>query len=219
MSFTIVNCEQRSDEWYAARLGKLTGSCANDMLTTIKSGESAARRNLRVRLTLERITGKSQESNYCSVDMQNGIEREVDAVALYEALTGRLVDRVGFLQHTSLLAGCSPDGILGDFDGLVSVKCPKEATHLEYLETKKVPTEYLRQIVHEMWISGAAWCDFLSYQPSFPEEIRTCLVRVERIGGPVDVNAYDAAARTFLKEVDDKVEAVRKLMQREPAVA
>lgn len=215
--FLIVNCEQRSEEWRQVRLGQVTGSCAHDMLTTIKSGESAARRNLRTRLVLERITGKSQENDYCSPDMQNGIEREPDAFAHYEVISGNLLDRVGFLRHAELMAGCSPDGVIGDFEGLVSIKCPKPATHLDFIEGGTVPLEYLRQCTHELYISGAAWIDFLSYQPSFPDGLRSRLVRI--YAKEIDLDAYDGLLRLFLAEVDAKEAAVRKLMQREQAVA
>lgn len=210
MSFTIIDVPQRSPEWYAARLGRLTGSCAADMLATIKSGEAAGRRNLRVRLVLERLTGRSQEADFVSTDMQNGIDREAEAFAQYEALSGHVMHRVGFLQHRTLMAGCSPDGVLGDFDGLVSIKCPKPATHLEFLKSRKVPTEYQRQNAHESWISGASFVDFLSYQPEFPPELASCLVRVER--ADLDIPAYEKAALAFLEEVDTELAAVRTLM-------
>src|SRR5262245_64762264 len=98
---------QRTDEWYYARLGRITGSVAGDMLATIKKGESASRRNLRTRLVLERLTGVSQESRYVSVDMQYGIDREPAALVDYEARTGYMVRRVGFCAHDELQAGAS----------------------------------------------------------------------------------------------------------------
>lgn len=210
MSFTIHTFEQRSPEWYAARLGLLTGSCANDMLATIKSGgEAAGRRNLRVRLMLERVTGKSQEPEFTSDDMQVGIDRETEARGFYEVESGSFVSTVGFLRHTDLMAGCSPDGVIGDFDGLLSVKCPKPATHLEYVKSGQIPTEYLRQTTHEMWISGAQWTDFVSFNPDFPDALRIKLVRVE--AKALDLIGYDKAVRAFLAEVDREVEAVRTL--------
>lgn len=202
---------QRSEQWYAVRLGRVTGSCANDMLATIKSGEAAARRNLRVRLVLERITGKSQENDYVSVDMQNGIDREDDARAFYEAESSNLVQRVGFLQHPTLMTGCSPDGVIGDYVGLLSLKCPKPATHLDFLETGIIPTEYLRQCCHEMWLSGVQWTDFVSYQPQFPDELRAKVVRIE--AKPIDFVAYEGLLTAFLSEVDQKEASVRKLMK------
>jgi hypothetical protein len=209
VNFTVIDVPQRSAEWYAARLGRLTGSCAADMLATVKSGEAAGRRNLRVRLVLERLTGQSQESDFVSVDMQNGIDREAEAFAYYEAVTGHVVQRVGFLQHNALMAGCSPDGILGAFEGHVSIKCPKPATHLDLLKSRKVPTEYLRQITHECWISGAGYVDFLSYQPQFPGGLASCLVRVER--KDLDLGAYEKCALAFLAEVDRELEAIHTL--------
>lgn len=210
MTFTICDMPQRSPEWYQARLGRLTGSCANDMLSANKSGgEAAGRRNLRVRLMLERITGVSQDNGFQSADMIHGVETEAEALAAYEARTGSLISRVGFLQHTTLMAGCSPDAHLDEFTGLVSVKCPKQATHLETLKTKTVPTEYLRQIQHELWITGAQWCDFLSFDPRWPAHLQVFLTRVTR--NSLDMKAYEQAALAFLKEVDVEVEAVKGL--------
>lgn len=170
------------------------------MCATIKSGEAAARRNLRVQLVLERLTGRSQESSYQSAAMAQGIEREADAVAVYEAVAGRLLQTTGFLQHTSLMAGCSLDGHVGDFEGIVEVKCPIAATHLDYLRSGVIPDNYLKQIYHGLWITGAAWCDWLSYQPDFPEPLQVKLVRVNR--DETQMKAYELLVRQFLAECD-----------------
>lgn len=208
-NFIEIDCEQRSPEWFAARAGRLTGSQAADMLKTIKSGEAADRRNLRVKLTLERVTGKSLESGYQSEAMRQGIERECDAISLYEALTGRLVRRSGFLAHTSLMAGTSLDGYVGDYEGIIEAKCPLPATHLEYLKTGTVPTDYLRQCQHALWLTGAAWCDWLSYGPEFPEDLQSKIVRIER--DETAMKSYELLLRQFLAEVDAEVENVKKL--------
>ena len=196
----MITADQRTPEWFAARLGKLTGSRASDMLATIKTGEAAARRNLRVQLVLERLTGRSQDSVYVSPAMQNGIDREVDAAMHYEALTGRLLTTAGFLQHDTLAAGCSLDGYVGEFIGIIEIKSPMAATHLGYLRSGIIPLEYQQQIVHGLWISGAQWCDWLSYQPDFPESLRTRLVRVPRDESLIAL--YEAKAIAFLSEVD-----------------
>lgn len=210
MSFTVVNVPQRTPEWMAARLGRLTSTGANDMLATLKSGgEAAGRRNLRVRLMLERVTGKSQERDYVSPAMQAGADAEADAVAAYEALTGTVLHRTGFLSCDDLMAGCSLDGHVGDFDGIVEIKSPLAATHLDYLKTGKVPTDYLRQVTHALWVTGAAWCDWFSYQPAFPEWAQIKLVRVDR--ADVDIDGYERMARAFLAEVDAEVAAFLKL--------
>ena len=209
--FTIIDAPQRSPEWFAARLGRLTGSRASDMLATLKSGgEAAGRRNLRVQLVLERVTGKSQENGYQSAAMTQGIEREVDACALYEALTGDVLTPTGFVAHTELLAGCSLDGHVGDFEGLIEVKSPIAATHLEYLTTDVIPGDYLKQIQHNLWITGAGWCDWLSFNPDFPAPLRAKLVRVERDNAAI--KAYELLARVFLREVDTEVEHLLRMV-------
>jgi hypothetical protein len=198
---TIIDCVQRSPQWVSARLGRLTASCASDMLTTRKDrSEAAGRRNLRIRLVLERITGKPQESDYQSAAMLQGMEREADAAGLYEALTGRILSSVGFCQHDTLMAGCSPDGYVGDFEGIVEVKSPIPATHWDYLKSGVIPGEYEKQILCALWITGAQWCDWLSYNPDFPEPLRVKLVRVER--KQVDCDAFELAVRQFLREVE-----------------
>ena len=109
--FIVVTDEQRTPEWQQARVGMLTGTDAPALLATIKSGEAAARMNLRVGLVVERLTGQSDDANgYVSDAMRRGADLEADAVAAYELATDRIVSPVGFLRHPELLAGCSPDG-------------------------------------------------------------------------------------------------------------
>jgi putative phage-type endonuclease len=206
MSFTVIDAEQRSPAWFAARLGKLTGSRAADMLATIKSGEAAARRDLRMQLVCERLTQTLQEDAFVNAAMQRGIELEPAAFAAYESLTGQMAQRTGFLAHDAHLAGCSLDGHVGAFTGLLEVKCPKSATHLRYLRAGTVPSDYLPQITHNLWITDAAWCDFLSFDDRFPARLQTFLVRVSR--ADVDLAAYETKALAFLAEVARDVEAV-----------
>lgn len=209
MRFTIIDAEQRSLVWCAARLGRLTGSCAADMLATIKSGEAAGRRNLRLRLVLERLTGKSQESEYISPAMQAGIDREPLAFAAYEAMTGDVVQRVGFVQHVSLLAGCSPDGYLGAFDKLMSIKCRQPAAHYDFLRSGKIPGDSLTQLRHECWITGATSADYFSWNPDFEEPLQARIATVTL--ADLQVPDYERAALAFLAEVDRECEAMRTM--------
>jgi len=210
--FTLVDVDQRSPEWIAARLGRLTSSRAADMLATIKSGqEAASRRNLRVQLVLERLTGRSHENGYASAAMKIGIEREADAIAAYEAITGRVLQRTGFLAHPSLMAGASLDGHCNDFEGIAEIKSPIPATHLDYLRTGTIPGEYYKQIVHALWITGAQWCDWLSFNPDFPEPLQVKLVRVPR--NESEIKSYELAARLFLDEVERDAAEVRRMVE------
>lgn len=208
MNFTIIDAEQRSPEWFKARAGLLTGSRAADMLATIKSGEAAARRDYRMQLVCERLTGQPQEDGFVNAAMTRGIDLEPAALAAYEGLTGSIMSRSGFLRHNTLAIGCSLDGHIDDFKGILELKVPKSATHLKYWRGKgEVPTEYLPQVTHNMFVTGAEWCDFLSYDDRFPEQMQTFLVRLKR--SEVDMDAYEAAALKFLAEVQVEVDAIK----------
>lgn len=209
MRFTVINADQRSPEWFAARAGRLTGSRAADMLATIKSGEAAARRDYRMQLVTERLTGQPQEDGFVNAAMQRGIDLEPMAFAAYEAVTGNVAVRTGFLSHATHLAGCSLDGHVDAFKGIVELKCPKSATHLKYLRDGGVPKDYLPQITHNLWISGAEWCDFLSYDDRFPSELQVFYVRVA--AADLDMPAYEAAALKFLAEVDTETHALKTM--------
>jgi hypothetical protein len=163
-----------------------------------------------MQLVLERLTGRAQESGYVSPAMQQGAEREGDARGLYEAMTGQLLTETGFIEHDTLAAGCSLDGHIGDFEGIIEVKSPLAATHFEYLKTGVIPTDYQKQIVHGLWITGAQWCDWLSYQPDFPEPLQVRLVRVERDAAAIA--AYNDKVQAFLAEVDRELETLATMV-------
>lgn len=211
MNFTIHAAEQRTPEWFAARAGRLTGSKAYLVTDFLKSGkESAGRRDYRLQLVCERLTGKPLEDGdgYTNAAMQRGIELEPAAFAAYEALTGSMAHKSGFLAHTSLMVGCSLDGHIDHFRGILEIKCPKSATHLGYWRGPgTVPEDYLPQVIHNLWVTGAEYCDFLSYDDRFPEDMQTFLVTVKR--EDVDIAGYEAAALKFLAEVEADVNELK----------
>lgn len=209
MSFTISTAAQRSPEWFQARAGRLTGSRAKDMLATIKNGEAAARRDYRLQLVCERLTGMPQDDGYINAEMQRGLDCEPLAFAAYEALTGQVVERAGFLAHDALPMGCSLDGHIDAYRGLLECKCPKSATHLRYLRAGTCPPEHLAQITHNLYVTGAEWCDFFSWDDRFPIALQTCVVRVQR--HEVDLAGYEKLALQFLAEVDSECLAVRTM--------
>ncbi len=208
-NFTVVEAEQRSPAWFAARAGRLTGSRASDMLATIKTGEAAARRDLRTQLVVERLTGQPQEDSFINAAMQWGIDHEADAFAAYEAQSGNLARRTGFLAHTALMVGCSLDGDVDDFAGIVEIKCPKSATHYGYLKAGEVPAAHKPQILHNLWVTGAQWCDFISFDPRFPEGHQLFVCRVPR--AELDILAYEKTVEKFLAEIDAECAAMTAL--------
>lgn len=214
--FQIIDADQRSAAWFAARVGRLTGSRAADMLATIKNGEAAARRDLRAQLVVERLTGQPQEDGYTNAVMQRGIDLEPDAFSAYEAETGLVVRRTGFLAHTALPVGCSLDGDVDDFTGIVELKCPKAATHLAYLRSGELPVTHRPQVLHNLWVTGAQWCDFVSYDDRFPDHLRLFRVRLERTPSlEVELLAYEKCVLKFLAEVEAEYAAVLKLRELE----
>lgn len=210
VSYTVIDCEQRSDEWYAARAGRLTGSCAADMMNTIKSGAPAAsRKHLRMRLALERITGRAQERSFTTAAVQHGRDTEGAALARHEAETGEIMERVGFLSLGAVMAGCSLDAFVYGRKGIVEGKAPESATHYEYLRTKEIPADYRWQCIHNLWVSGADYCDFISFDDRFPDHLQYLCVRLNR--NESEIQSYAAAAGRFLAEVAIEVAEINKL--------
>lgn len=211
-NYRIIECVQRDDVWRKARLGKLTSSCAADMMTKIQKGESAARRKLRVRLALERLTGASQESDFINASMQHGIDTEPKAVSEYEARTGVILEPVGFVEVIGLLAGCSPDSFIHGRKGTVSIKCPDSSTHFEYVKAKEIPREYFWQNVHEMWVCGTDFVDHVSFDDRFSgdvEHLQYLCMRQERDNKVIA--EYDAEARRLLAEVSVDIQTMKEL--------
>lgn len=208
-NFQVIDAEQRSPAWFQARAGKVTASRACDFLAKTKSGHSTSRKNYLVQLVAERLTGQPQEDGYVSAAMQRGIELEPQAFNAYEAATGHLPQRVGFLQDLDLPIGSSPDGVIGDFEGILELKVPNPATHLGYLRAGGLPADYLPQVSHHLLVSGAAYCDFMSYGPNFPDHLQVFLVRAYR--SDLHLEEYRRELLTFLAEVERECEAIRTM--------
>jgi putative phage-type endonuclease len=199
---------QGTPEWFAARAGKVTASRVADILTKLKTGEAAARRNYRAELTAERLTGNKTEG-FTSAAMQWGIDTEPQARAAYEVKTGAFVDQIAFVDHPTIpMFGCSPDGLVGD-DGLIEIKCPNTSTHLEYLDDTEPPKKYLPQIMAQLAVTGRNWCDFVSYDPRVMEGLQLFIVRVERDDAYIKV--MELEVQKFLDEVN---QTVAKLMEK-----
>ena len=199
--------EQGSPEWFAARLGKVTASRVADVLPKIKEGESASRKNYKADLVAERLT-KQKTLGFSSTAMQWGVETEHQARAAYEVTTGDFVEQIAFVDHPAIVNfGCSPDGLVGD-DGLIEIKCPNTATHLEYLEADAPPKKYFIQMQAQMSATGRKWCDFVSFDPRLPDGLELLIVRVNRDDKYIKIMEDEVSK--FLQEVDNKVESLTK---------
>lgn len=212
MSKFIV-CEhlQQSPEWFQARAGRATGSRAKDILATIKSGEAAARRDYRVELVTERLTGQAMQQGFVSADMQWGTDQEPFARMAWEDRHGLLVQECGFAYWPDLMAGCSVDGMVekNGKRGVFEAKAPKTATHIKYLMDGRLPPEYAPQITHNIWIMEADFAEFCSFDPRLPEHLQLFCVRVER--DDKAIFQYERDVKAFLQEVDELEQQLRKI--------
>ena len=197
---------QRTPAWRAARVGKVTASRIGDVIARTKSGYAAARANYAAELICERLTGRPGES-FVSGAMQWGIDQEARALARYQFERDAEVRLVGFLDHPALpFAGASPDGLVGE-DGLVELKCPTTATHLGTLLGEAPPAKHLAQVQWQMAVTGAAWCDLVSYDPRAPFELQVFIRRIQR--DAAIIAALEAEVTRFLAEIEAAVAKLR----------
>jgi len=200
--------EQRSPEWFAARLGKVTASKVADVIAKTKTGYSASRENYMAQLICERMTGQKQES-YTNAAMEWGTETEPLARAAYEGFKDVLVDEVGIIDHPFLpMCAASPDGLVSD-DGMVEIKCPNTATHFDTLLTEKMPSKYLPQVQWQMACANRLWVDFVSFDPRAPEGLQLFVTRIER--DDKYILELEAEVNVFLTELDQRIEKLNKL--------
>lgn len=205
------NLIQGSAEWRQARCGSLGASRVADALAKTKSGWGASRVNLMAELIAERLTGIPAD-NYTNAAMQWGTATEPDARAAYEFRHDIDVGLVGIVRHPVIaMTHASPDGLVGE-DGLIEIKCPSTATHIETLLGASVPGKYLTQIQWQLACTRRAWCDFVSYDPRLPEEHRLFVQRVPR--DDKQIAELEREVETFLAEVDHKLSRIAALGRR-----
>lgn len=159
----ILEAEQSSPEWFAARCGIPTASCFKDIFTSQGKASSSAS-NYMYKLLAEWVTGAKTEIKQ-NEWMERGVILEQEAREFYEFQTDNDVKQVGLVfQDESKMIACSPDGLIGNDKGL-ELKCPAPHTHVKYLLANKVPSEYVPQVQGSMMVTGAKSWDFMSYHP------------------------------------------------------
>lgn len=194
--------EQGTDAWLAERMGKVTASRMSDMMAKTKTGWGAGRTNYAAQLVAERLTGAPSET-FSNAAMKWGTETEPQARSAYEFYSGLSVMETGFVPHPMISqSGASPDGLVGDL-GLVEIKCPNTATHIETLLGNTVPTKYDYQMQWQMACTGRAWCDWVSFDPRMPEAMRLFIQRVPRHGGMIA--ELEGEVKKFLAEIETTV--------------
>jgi len=202
----VQTVQQGTAEWHELRRGKVTASRVADILARTKSGASASRQNYLIELALQRVT-KTIEESYTNAAMEWGTATEPQARVAYEVASFNFVDQVPFIDHPTIdWFGCSPDGLVGS-DGLIEIKCPNSATHWSYVKEGKPPQKYIIQMQAQMSVTGAKWCDFVSFDPRMPERSKLLIINVPR--DPEFILYMETEINQFLNEVEAEV----KLME------
>jgi putative phage-type endonuclease len=205
---------QRTEQWFAERCGRVTASRVADVVARTKTGWSTSRANYKAQLVCERLTGVV-EPGYINGPMQWGLDQEASARDAYCFYRDADVLEVGFIRHPTIeMSGASPDGYVGE-DGLVEIKAPITATHIETLLGQSVPSKYLTQIQWQLACTERAWCDFVSFDPRLPAEMQIFVQRIER--DDTAIGGLEAEVSDFLGEVDATVAELRARYEREAA--
>ena len=202
--------EQRSEDWFAARLGKVTASKVKDVMAKGRGGApSATRQNYMMQLLCERLTGKREEG-FTSAAMQRGTELEPLARAAYEIRTGNIVDETGCFSHSKIDGFmASPDGLVGSV-GLIECKCPNTATHVATLQSGRHDPQYDWQMLAQMACADRDWVDFVSFDDRLPEELQYACFRFHR--DEKRIREMEAEVKLFLEELADLEREMRERM-------
>lgn len=195
----MENIAQGTDAWFKQRLGKVT---ASEVKNVMSAKTTAAYQNYKTQIVIEIMTGVRQES-YTSAPMQWGTDNEPIARQEYLMFTGNNVVEVGFIQHPTLEAGASPDGLVND-DGTLEIKCPNSTTHFGTVLSGKLPAMYKPQVQMQLWVSNRQWCDFVSYDPRVSQNVQMVIIRVPR--DDVYIAKMEQAITEFMEDVNKEVE-------------
>lgn len=204
----ILDCEQGSPEWHQARCGRVTASRIADVMARTKTGYGAGRANYMAELIAERLTGEVAEG-YTNAAMQWGSEQEANAINAYEFMRDADVRRVGFVIAPHFdMAGASPDGLVGE-NGLIEVKCPNTATHIDTLLSEKIAQKYVDQMQFQMHCTATKWCDFVSYDPRLPSDLSLWVKRIER--DDKRITELTEGVTEFLADLEEKLARLQSL--------
>ncbi|MDM9601384.1 YqaJ viral recombinase family protein [Pseudomonas shirazica] len=205
--------EQRSAEWFAARLGCVTASRVKDVMASGRGGApSATRKNYMMELLCERLTGQSGGADLSrNAAVQRGVELEPFACMAYEADKGLMVVETGLVMHPTIAGfGASPDGLVGE-DGVLEIKCPNTATHIATMQSERHDPQYEWQMLAQMACTGRAWADFVSYDDRLPEPLQYVCHRFER--DFKRIREMEAEIKAFLEELNELEKEMRERMK------
>jgi hypothetical protein len=206
-------------EHASARLGKLTASRIADATARTAGGKwGASRANYLSQLLVERLTGVAAE-RFVTKEMLWGIETEAQARAAYQFYHDATIEPSGFVDHPHVpMSGASPDGLIGA-QGLIEIKCPNTATHIDFLLTDEVDLKYRKQMCWQLLCTEREWCDFASFDPRMPEPLQLRVRRFTLADLLADnqIKNIVAEAAEFVAELAAKEAALRAQIERREA--
>jgi hypothetical protein len=199
----ILDHEQGTEEWLAARRGKPSASMFSKLITMTGKPSSSAQGYID-ELVAEVITGETE--HFSNSHTERGTALEPEARESYEFITDNEVLECGFIVDPTFSYGCSPDGLVtekGQSVGGLEIKCPAAKTQASYWRDPTLAVKkYWCQIQGCMWLTGREWWDLFTYHPKMPH----VLVRVDRDDEFIEKMAVEvkAAATAIKTQVEKK---------------
>ena len=206
----MADIVQGSDAWKAMRRGKVTGSRCHDVTSTDPNSKpKAAYTKLLDKLALELVTD-TEEEGFTNEAMRNGTMREPIARTLFAMEYGFDIRETAFVDHPTIaLCGYSPDGLIDSENASIEIKCPQLNTHMGYIESGKIPNNYMAQIVHGFaCMPNLTHCYFISYSPEAPEHLQLYVKKVER--NAKIVAAHEERVQLFVDRLYERVAEMKR---------
>ena len=176
----ILDAKSREERWKKRRIGKITSSNLDKLFNFDKKGHVKTKAGIDYLLEIKHQieTGCESQDVYAKA-FEWGKEFEEEALAYYNSVTGNNMlsgtsgfDDIVFIDDVLPGFGDSPDGITEDGKGRAEIKCPYNgANHLRNcaLEVYHDECDYWYQIMGHLIDPKAEWCDFISYDPRYPD--------------------------------------------------
>jgi predicted phage-related endonuclease len=184
----ILEGEQGSYQWLQNRAGIPTASEFKNLLTDgmqIRKWSTEMPLKFLALKLAEKWTGHAQAEDLNTFAIEQGRIVEERARPWYALTYGVEVKKVGLCVTDDGRAGCSPDGLIGEDEG-IEIKSPYAKTHVAYLLAGELPTEYAAQVHGSLYVTGRPRWNFLSFRMGFPKFV-IVVERDEEIIGKIGV--------------------------------
>lgn len=218
---TIEGPRGGTDEWKEARRGLVTASRFGDVMTEPRSkaakdaGQmSDTARGYLMELVASEITGEDKVGGR-SAAMDRGVDKEADAIDAYAAQRFITVAEGRLLLRPMERIAATPDGFVEEDDeghGIIEVKCPESKRHLQTWLDRTLPEEYVEQVLGQLWISGRAWCDFISFDDRFPRPMQTVVIRVRAADHLEEIAALEEKVCAYARKMREQVASIRAFL-------